>query len=139
LKIIDVKTFSIKGVLPFDEEVYWEERLVRPADIYSEYKDEGPNEVYRTSVAKSNSARELKTTSYFIEIATDGGITGLAPTTAQSSWIIRNQFRSYLVGKDPLETEKNLGSTIPYQRSRQEGLNDDFPQPHRLCTLGYRW
>lgn len=106
LKITDVKTFTVKGVLPFDGKDYWEERLVRPIDIYPEYKVEGPREVYKTFVAKSALTKEIEITSSFIEITTNSGITGLAPATIESSWIIRNQFRPYLVGKDPLEIEK---------------------------------
>ena len=49
-KITDVKTFSVKGPLTHEGDApFWEERLVRPIDIYPEYKSVGPQEVKQIS------------------------------------------------------------------------------------------
>lgn len=106
LLVTDVKFFTVKCDLPFDGEDYWEERLVRPIDIYPDYDAEGTREIYQNPARKGASAKELEATNSFVEITTDGGITGLAPTTPESGWMIRKLFRPHLVGKDPLATER---------------------------------
>ncbi len=106
LKITDVKVFTVKCFLPFDEDDYWEERLARPVDIYSEYDVEGVEEMYQMPLRRDTSAKELETTNTFVEITTDSDITGLAPTTNESGWMIRNLFRHHLVGKDPISIER---------------------------------
>ena len=40
MKITAVRLFEIHGEMPFQGE-FWEERLVRPVDIYPEYKVKG--------------------------------------------------------------------------------------------------
>jgi len=106
LKITDVRVFTVGSLLPFDGEEYWEERLARPIDIYPEYDAEGAREMHQMPVRRGASTSELETTGSFVEIATDGGITGLAPAAPESGWIIRNLLRPHLVGRDPLATER---------------------------------
>ncbi|MBL7118844.1 mandelate racemase/muconate lactonizing protein [Candidatus Bathyarchaeota archaeon] len=100
LKITDVRILKVKGSLPFEGEEYWEERLVRPVDIYPEYKTEGPRKMKRIS------SREVETESSFVEITTDGGITGIANSSSWLSGILQNFIKPILVGKDPFATEK---------------------------------
>jgi len=99
-KITDVRILKVKGVLPFEGGEYWEERLVRPVDIYPEYKTEGPRKM------KKISSRKVETESSFVEITTDGGITGMAHSSSWLNGILQNHIKPILVGKDPLAAEK---------------------------------
>jgi len=100
LKITDVRIIKVRAPLPFEGEAYWEERIVRPVDIYPEYKAESPRRMKRISPKK------LETESSFIEITTNEGVTGIAPTYDWLSGIIREFIKPILVGKDPLAIEK---------------------------------
>ena len=41
MKITAVRLFEVRGEMIFPGE-FWEERLIRPVDIYPEHKDQGP-------------------------------------------------------------------------------------------------
>ena len=45
MKITGVKVYELQGVLEQEEE-FWEERLLRPLDIYPEHKAEGAQEMF---------------------------------------------------------------------------------------------
>jgi len=80
---------------------FWEERLVRPVDIYPEHKVEGAHWLPE--------AREGLYTirAQFCEIETDEGVSGLGgPTTREQAYIIQHQFAPLLIGHDPLATER---------------------------------
>ena len=49
MKITDVKAFTVMGEFPFEGEQYMEDRLVRPIDIYPEYKVRGPRATRKVS------------------------------------------------------------------------------------------
>ena len=40
MKITDIRLFQVEGVLEHEEEL-WEERLVRPIDVYPEFRAQG--------------------------------------------------------------------------------------------------
>ena len=100
LKIADVKTFTVKAPLKCEGD-YWEERLIRPVDIYLKYKEQGPVQLPRISKT------ELEVTGRFLEISTEEGVTGIAgPITVTSEFLIENNLKPLLVGEDPFELEK---------------------------------
>jgi L-rhamnonate dehydratase len=100
VKITDVRLHQVSGTLPF-EGVFWEERLIQPIDVYPEYRARMRKEMRTTD------DRGLPITSVFIEIETDEGITGIGgPTSLDVAFIAWRQFRDYLIGEDPLATER---------------------------------
>ena len=80
--------------------MFWEERLVRPIDIYPEYSEESHEN------SNLQSGEIVNTSSIFVEIHTDEGIYGTAgPIDSAHSDIIEKSLSSILIGKDPLAIE----------------------------------
>jgi L-alanine-DL-glutamate epimerase-like enolase superfamily enzyme len=100
MKITAVNLFEVRGEMAFEGE-FWEERLVRPIDIYPEHKAQGPG--WLTKIEDGRYAMR----SQFCEIETDEGLTGLAgPTTLSQAFVIRHELAPLLIGHDPLATER---------------------------------
>ena len=79
----------------------WEERLVRPIDIYPEYRRQGPWEG-----GEQIDPTHLRVKSDFLEIETDDGVVGTAgPVWPDSSHLILSRLQNIILGKDPLAIE----------------------------------
>ena len=99
MKITDLKLRELDGVMEYPE-LLWEERLVRPVDIYPEYRAEGAS--YSNSLGDGRYAMR----SAFLEVQTDEGVTGLSgPISRQEAFVIDTQLRPILEGADALAGE----------------------------------
>lgn len=100
MKITDIRLIEAQGRLQFEGR-FWEERLVRPVDAYPDQRAEG------AAVLQGLSENEYRVTSIFVEVLTDGSVTGLGgPITADQAWIISRQLKALLIGQDALATER---------------------------------
>ncbi|MDF1512637.1 MAG: enolase C-terminal domain-like protein [Anaerolineae bacterium] len=100
MKITAVHIFEVNGVMGFPGE-FWEERLIRPVDIYPEHKNQGAGWLPRID----DGHYAMK--SLFCQVETDEGVTGLAgPTTMGQAYIILHQLAPMLIGADPRATER---------------------------------
>ena len=100
MKIQAVKLYEVRGVMDFPG-TFWEERLVRPVDVYPEHKAEGAR--WLDQIDEGHYAMS----SIFCEIETDEGVSGLAgPITLEQAFIIRHELEPLLIGRDPLATER---------------------------------
>jgi L-alanine-DL-glutamate epimerase-like enolase superfamily enzyme len=100
MKITAVRLFEVRGEMSFPGE-FWEERLVRPVDIYPEHKARGASWLPQTDEGR------YAIRSMFCEIETDEGVTGLGgPMSADLAYIIQRQIAPQLIGQDPLATER---------------------------------
>jgi L-alanine-DL-glutamate epimerase-like enolase superfamily enzyme len=101
VKITDVRFLEVTGTVPHTDGEFWEERLIRPIDIYPEYglsPDLPSGQVNDVG---------LPISSIFIEVETDEGITGIGgPVTTDVAFIAHRQFRRFLVGEDPHATNR---------------------------------
>ena len=80
---------------------FWEERLIRPVDVYPEFREQGAD--FSTSLGDGRYAIRAA----FLEIHTDDGIVGLAgPCSRMEAFIIDTSLRPLLVGRDPLAIER---------------------------------
>ncbi|HET6468171.1 MAG TPA: enolase C-terminal domain-like protein [Geminicoccaceae bacterium] len=100
MKITRVRVRRLTGTMATDGK-FWEERLVRPIDIYPEYRKapllEGGRQV---------DERRLELTQWFVEIETDEGVSGIAgPVWPDAARMVLTQLAHILIGKDPLATE----------------------------------
>ena len=96
MKITKIIIRKLSGTINFDGQ-FWEERLVRPIDIYKEYEIE-QNETKKTG--------KFLTESIFIEIYTDNDLSGIAgPIDEQQAFIIEKNLSKIILGKDPLAIE----------------------------------
>lgn len=100
MKITNLRLRQLEGEMAHPEP-FWEERLVRPIDIYPEYKAGG-----LSSVPERVGPNRYRMRSVFLEIQTDEGVTGISgPVSPSEAYIIDTQLRPILVGKDPLAIE----------------------------------
>jgi L-alanine-DL-glutamate epimerase-like enolase superfamily enzyme len=98
--ITEIRLRRLKGTLPTTGDL-WEERLVRPIDIYPEYRSRNDHE---GGVQTSDG---FKITTHFVEIHTDEGVSGLAgPIPETVAFIIAKHLRQLLVGQDAIAGEK---------------------------------
>jgi L-rhamnonate dehydratase len=100
MKITAVRLFELRGEMAFEGE-FWEERLIRPVDIYPEHRVAGAGWLRRSE----NGRYAMR--SIFCEIETDEGVTGIGgPTTEDQALVIRREIAPLLLGRDPLATER---------------------------------
>jgi L-alanine-DL-glutamate epimerase-like enolase superfamily enzyme len=100
MKIARVRIRRLTGTLETDGPM-WEDRLVRPIDIYPEYRHQGQWEG-----GDQIDDRHLRVVSDFLEIETDDGIVGTAgPVWADCSRLILTRLQDIIIGKDPLAIE----------------------------------
>jgi L-alanine-DL-glutamate epimerase-like enolase superfamily enzyme len=100
MKITHVRVFQVESVLEHEEE-FWEERLVRPLDIYPEHKIERFNEMERLPDGN------YRVVANFVEIGTDAGITGLGgPMSTVQAFVVEKMLKPLLIGHDPLAIER---------------------------------
>lgn len=90
----------MSGVLE-TETPFWEDRMVRPVDVYPRYR----NEPYSDGGVQSDE-RSFRVTQNFVEIETEDGLIGRAgPVWDIASRIVLEQIQPLLLGEDPLATE----------------------------------
>lgn len=99
MKITDLRIREFEGVMEHPDP-FWEERLVRPIDIYPQYRAQGPG--YSTSLGNGR----YRMRSAFLEVHTDEGVVGVSgPCSRIEAFIIDTQLRSILMGADPRAVE----------------------------------
>ena len=99
MKIVELKLRELRGVLEHAAP-FWEERLIRPVDVYPEFREQGADYLARLGDGRY----DLR--AVFLEIHTDDGIVGLSgPCSRMEAFIIDTALRPLLVGRDPLAIE----------------------------------
>ncbi len=99
MKVTELKLVHLRGTMDFPGE-FWEERLIRPIDMYPEHKHEGPAWLERLSDGR------YRMESIFVELHTDEGVVGIGgPITLEQAFIIDTQFRKLIEGADPIAHE----------------------------------
>jgi L-alanine-DL-glutamate epimerase-like enolase superfamily enzyme len=80
---------------------FWEERLVRPLDLYPEHR----NDPFIYPAKLSDGRYQVD--HIYLEIVADNGLTGcMGPIGADQAFIIGKQIAPFLIGQDPLATER---------------------------------
>jgi hypothetical protein len=104
VKITAIRLREYTGTLQHDGD-FWEERLIRPIDVYPEHNAEAAAATTGNPVKLGDGRHRI--TSVFLEVETDEGATGLAgPVADDVAYIIGTQFRSLLIGEDPIAIER---------------------------------
>ncbi len=99
MKVTAVRLLRLQGAMPFAEE-FWEERLVRPLDLYPQHRQDGPPTLRRLDDGHYHME------GIFLRVETDEGVYGTAgPVAGEQASIIATQLRPLLVGEDPRATE----------------------------------
>jgi L-rhamnonate dehydratase len=99
MKVTELRLLELRGTMEFPGE-FWEERLVRPIDVYPEHKAEGPAWLERLGDGR------YRMESIFVEVRTDEGVTGIGgPIPLDQAFILDTQLRRLVEGADPLAHE----------------------------------
>ncbi len=99
LSIDRVRAFELCGTVEHEGQ-FWEDRLVRPTDIYESYRQGGPRMLPAAGEGR------YRVESVFLEIEADGIVGRAGPIGRSVAVIILQQFRSLLLGEDPFATER---------------------------------
>jgi L-alanine-DL-glutamate epimerase-like enolase superfamily enzyme len=100
MKITAVRLRHVRGTLPTTG-AFWEERLVRPIDIYPQYRARDDFEGLPQAAPDA-----LPVEAFFVQIETDQGVTGLAgPLPESVAFFIGRRLRPILIGGDPIAHE----------------------------------
>src|SRR5207237_4049517 len=70
MRIGDVRLRHVSGRMRFEGD-FWEERLIRPVDVYPKYRAQGPEVLPKTD----DGAYRIET--FFVEIESDEGVVGI--------------------------------------------------------------
>jgi len=98
--ITAVRLRHLTGTVPTQAD-FWEERLVRPIDIYDEYRHRQDYE------GGEQTADGFRLSTVFVEIETNEGVSGRAGPIPQSvATIVAHSLRRLLIGQDPIAGEK---------------------------------
>jgi L-alanine-DL-glutamate epimerase-like enolase superfamily enzyme len=99
MKITAVRLRKLRGTMPTSGPL-WEERLVRPIDIYPEYRLRQDFE----GGEQRGDGFDIET--YFVQIETDDGVIGIAgPVPETVAFFVGRRLRSMLLGRDPIAHE----------------------------------
>lgn len=99
MKIAAVRCVEYTGTMNHPG-AFWEERLIRPVDIYPQFAGQGPE------FLPPSRPGSYRMTSIFVHIETDEGVTGTAgPIARDQAYLISTQLAPLLVEQDPLATE----------------------------------
>ena len=102
MKITNVRLRQVEGELDTGGE-FWEERLVRPIDIYPEHKAESGADFHQSR--NSNGVYDVK--AVFVYVETDEGVTGVfGPVAEEDAYFIDTQISPFIMGEDPTATER---------------------------------
>ncbi len=107
MKITKIKLRELSGTLE-TKNIFWEERLVMPLDIYPDYRNQGFVSGRPETNLGFNNQKGLAypISAIFIEIKTDEGATGIGgPIDKAQAYLIKEQLIDLLIGKDPLAIE----------------------------------
>ncbi|HEY6431475.1 MAG TPA: enolase C-terminal domain-like protein [Acetobacteraceae bacterium] len=101
MKITAVRLLQLRGTMR-TEGPFWEDRLVRPIDIYPEYRMRNDFEGGVQADAGS-----FRLEQYFLRIETDEGPTGVAgPLPEMVAIFVARRLRPIIAGQDPIAHEK---------------------------------
>lgn len=99
MKITAVRLIALAGEMTFPG-TFWEERLVRPLDLYPQHRDDPP------AWLELIGPDRYRMRSTFVRIETDDGVHGIGgPIPEEQAYAVARQMRSLLVGQDPLAIE----------------------------------
>ena len=103
MKIKNIKIRHLYGTINTDGN-FWEERLVRPIDIYSEFRTNQDWHVINFS--NQIDKNKLSHDAYFVQIETNNDFYGIGgPFDESIAYIIKNELSQYIINQDPLALE----------------------------------
>ncbi len=117
MRVTNVRLFELTGVMQHDGP-FWEDRLARPVDVYPEHYGET-----FAGWAHDQRSEGYRVAAWFLEIETDAGLTGLGgPATRDWAEVIARELRPFIVGQDPLASERIWDSMYRFAIHGRKGV-----------------
>jgi L-alanine-DL-glutamate epimerase-like enolase superfamily enzyme len=114
LRITRLRLWQVSGPAPFDE-TFWDERLVRPVDVYPEHRVEGVEIYGGPAIGRA--------TSIFVELETDQGACGIGgPISMDEAFHIDRNLRPLVEGADALAHERLWDRMYRFEVHGRKGL-----------------
>lgn len=105
MKITDVRLRELTGTIQHPEGPFWEERLIRPVDIYPEFHAQKAINANWQPVRAGETTSTIKL--IFIELHTDEGVIGVGgPVSHDVATLLHIGYRKSLIGHDPIANER---------------------------------
>ncbi len=104
MKITDVRIRQLEATFEYPG-TFWEERVRTPNDIYPEFKARGAGQ---TRYGYQMTDGRYKVIRNYVQIETDEGVSGIAGAIFANApaYYIDTQLKPFLVGQDPIATER---------------------------------
>jgi L-rhamnonate dehydratase len=102
LKITDIRCIRYEGMKEKKEQ-YYEERFVRPVDVYDEFRFAGWPETTNLPIERED---VLYIRGTFLYVDTDEGISGVFGPIDKNPALLALGMKELLIGQDPLATQK---------------------------------
>lgn len=100
MRISAIRCVEYTGTMD-EPDVFWEERLIRPVDIYPQFRAQGPQ------MLPPSGEGAYRVTSVFVHVETDEGVSGTGgPITRDQAFVLQEHMAPLVVGEDPLATER---------------------------------
>ena len=96
--IEEIRIRRLQGTMETDGPL-WEERLVRPVDVYEAFRVQGPDQRWQVEDGV------YRVTAFFLQLEADGAVGIAGPLTEDVAVVVAQQLRPLLVGSDPFATE----------------------------------
>lgn len=105
MKISNVRLRELTGTIQHPDGPFWEERLIRPVDVYPEYEAQAIGSAHWQPVRMGETDSTIRLV--FLEIETDEGATGISgPLSHDVATLLHIMYRKSLLGHDALATER---------------------------------
>jgi L-rhamnonate dehydratase len=132
MKVTGMRVREVTGMMTTDGP-FWEDRLVRPLDIYPEHRNDFP-----PWGGEQVDERHFKLTQWFLVIETDEGVSGTAgPLWPDAARLCLTQLAPLIVGRDPLAIELLWDQMHRAQVHGRQGDAMIALVRGRLCALGF--
>lgn len=116
MKIAEVRVVRVEGTMEHEGD-FWEERLIRPIDIYPEHKEESGHWLKQIAPNKYHNI------AHYVEIETDDGIVGTGgPIPEEQAYLIEKDLKPLLLGHDPLAIERLWDRMYRYSVHGRKGV-----------------
>ncbi len=103
MKITAVRIRKLRGTIATSGR-FWEDRLVRPIDVYEEYRSTQRRDENEGGVQLDDHRFQIE--ACFVQVETDEGLVGIAgPVSEAVGGIVARSLRKIVMGKDPIAHE----------------------------------
>ena len=117
IRITNIRLTELHGLFESEGD-FWEERLVRPLDVYPEHKRDPDQHIPKARNA--DGAHDLSWV--FVTIETDEGVSGMAgPIDVPDAFVIDTQIAPFILGADPLASERIWDQLYRYMIHGRKG------------------